>query len=74
MKGSPLMDGSMDLLTNPTFLMFNSGLAGLYNLIPGVRELFTGSYHGSYAGYEAAGMPQEYLDHIRRSAILQGWW
>lgn len=68
------MDGSVDLVSNPTFLMLNSGLAGLYNMIPGVRELFTGSMHGSYAGYEAAGAPQEYLDSIRRSAILQGWW
>ena len=65
------MDGS---LQSPAFVMLNSGVAGLLNLIPGVREMYTGSYHGSYDAYEAAGAPQEYLDHVRQSAILHGWW
>lgn len=67
----------MDLwssLENPAFIMANAGSAGVYNLIPGVRELFTGSYHGSHDGYQAMGAPQEYLDFIRNTAISYGWW
>lgn len=68
------MDQLWSSIQNPTFVMFNAGLAGLYNLIPGVRELYTGSYHGSHDGYEAMSVPQEYLDSVRASAMAYGWW
>lgn len=64
----------MDILRDPAFIMANAGSAGVYNLIPGVRELFTGSYHGSHDGYQTMGAPQEYLDVIRNFAIAYGWW
>lgn len=68
------MDQSWASLQNPAFIMLNAGLAGLYNMIPGVREMFTGSYHGSHDGFAAEGVPQSYLDNIRKSALAYGWW
>lgn len=68
------MDPITASLQDPTFIMANAGSAGVYNLIPGVRDLFTGSYRGSHDGYAAMGAPQEYLDFIRMTAISYGWW
>lgn len=64
----------MDSVNDPMFIMFNAGLAGIFNMVPGVREAYTGSYHGSYDGYEAIGAPQEVLDSIKGAAIAYGWW